>query len=120
METLDVQFEFLVRHQIAVHNHARNCVTCNSPLLAGLRETVCKTDLCKVINALLYVATSGGAWQLPKDFLPFSAAAACERKLLLVNNSPTSAKKIDELSRQLKLITNEPEVPTGGSVRAPD
>lgn len=32
-----------------------------------------KTDLREVVNALLYVASSGGAWRLlPKDFPPFS------------------------------------------------
>ena len=32
-----------------------------------------KTDLREVVNALLYMASSGGAWRLlPKDFPPFS------------------------------------------------
>jgi putative transposase len=32
-----------------------------------------KTDLREVVNAPLYMASSGGAWRLlPKDFLPFS------------------------------------------------
>jgi len=32
-----------------------------------------KTDLREVVNALLYIASSGGAWRLlPKDFPPFS------------------------------------------------
>ena len=32
-----------------------------------------KTDLREVVNALLYMASSGGAWRLlPKDFAPFS------------------------------------------------
>ena len=32
-----------------------------------------KTDLREVANALLYLASSGGAWRLlPKDFPPFS------------------------------------------------
>jgi transposase len=32
-----------------------------------------KTDLREVVNALLYLASSGGAWRLlPKDFPPFS------------------------------------------------
>ena len=32
-----------------------------------------KTDLRGVVNALLYMASSGGAWRLlPKDFPPFS------------------------------------------------
>ncbi|TCQ71260.1 putative transposase of IS4/5 family DUF4096 [Ochrobactrum sp. BH3] len=32
-----------------------------------------KTDLCEVVNALLYIASSGGAWRLlHTDFAPFS------------------------------------------------
>lgn len=32
-----------------------------------------KTDLREVVNALLYIASSGGAWRLlPTDFPPFS------------------------------------------------
>jgi transposase len=32
-----------------------------------------KTDLREVVNALLYMASSGGAWRLlPKDLPPFS------------------------------------------------
>jgi putative transposase len=32
-----------------------------------------KTDLREVMNALLYIASSGGAWRrLPRDFPPFS------------------------------------------------
>lgn len=32
-----------------------------------------RTDLREVVNALLYMASSGGAWRLlPKDFPPFS------------------------------------------------
>lgn len=41
-----------------------------SPSLIGRPR---KTDLREVVNALLYMASSGGAWRLlPKDFPPFS------------------------------------------------
>ena len=39
-----------------------------------------KTDLREIVNALLYMASSGGAWRLlPKDFPPFSTV----QKILL-------------------------------------
>ena len=37
-----------------------------------------KTDLREVVNALLYIASSGGAWRLlPTDFPPFSTGRWC-------------------------------------------
>lgn len=42
-----------------------------------------KADLREVVNALLYMASPGGAWRLPlKDFPPFSTVQKCSLLLL--------------------------------------
>lgn len=55
-----------------------------------------KTDLREVVNALLYMASSGGAWRLlPKDFPPFSTVQKYFWRCLLraINNELVMAAR---------------------------
>ena len=64
-----------------------------------------KTDLREVVNALLYMASSGGAWRLlPKDFPPFSTVHKCfwrwrDEGLLRTINMNSSLHFAPELRR---------------------
>ena len=73
-----------------------------------------KTDLREVVNAPLYIASSGGAWRLlPTDFPPFSTVQKCfyrwrdEGMLRTINNALVMAARA---------LTGKQPSPTAGVI----